>query len=1050
MIKITRQNKFSMKLHLHSKLLLIFLLFATNIRAQQIELTGTIKDERNQELIGATVRVKGTLNGAATDASGKFRLNIKQKLPVTLVASYIGYFNQTIVVYENEPLAFKLNEDVNRLSEVVVVSTGYTTQTKKEYTGSFAQVNTKQLESRPAQSFDQLIGGQAAGVDIVSTSGELNNPAVIRIRGINSITSGIYPLVVVDGVPIFTGNVGGNISQNPLSDINPNDIESIDILKDAAATAIYGSRAANGVLVITTKKGKKGKTKINYNNWVNYVTPYNFPAELGAKEYVDIKNEALANKGLSPGFVLQTNTDGSYVDTKWSDLAYRNAFSQNHDLSVSGANDNTTYYLSANYSNQNGIIVHNNFERKSIRFNLDQKIVKNVTAGINFTYSNSINKSHAVSGQNSGGLNTPAINRQTYTLPPNISPYNADGSYNINLSNGNIGFGPNSATILGSINSHNLLAQLDLDRVSSNSNNNIGNIYAEWAIITGLKLKTSYGFNRLAVDNSTFYNPFSGSAFGSGSITNASDVSYRTDWTNTLSYSRSFNKKHNFDTTIGHEEIYTKSEGWGATRSGLSDPFFNVFQGGYSTIVPANNSLSETGFISYFGSINYNFDKKYLLSYSYRRDGYSGLPSANRWGNFNGASVGWTISEEKFFKNSVLAKLISDLKFSASYGEVGNINIGAYPALALYEPGTNAGTGTLGFSQAANQDLQWETSKKTNVGFKAAFLSNRISLGVDYYDNNIDGLIINVPTTPSLGIPGNSISANAGSLYNKGIEFSVNGAIIRKKGFSWNSVLNLSFSENKVTKLASDYYTPSTFGIMNMTRQGYAVGSIFAVPTNGVDPANGNRIFVNAKGEEVEYNAVTAKWIYKDGTSAKAIDNYADGKIQGSSLPTYYGGFTNTIDYKGFDLQVGITFSGGNKIYNATKATLTDGRYFNNSPIIKNRWTAPGQITDIPKVVWGDNVSNGFTISNSYYSEDGDYIKLKNIVLGYKFDLSKITNNNLTSVRVYGQATNLLTITKYEGSDPEISNYGNSINSGFDRNSVVNSRTFSVGLNVAF
>ncbi len=1033
-------------------LLSLFLLTAFSGWTQQTELTGKIIDNKDQTpIVGAVIRIKGTLTGGVTDAGGNFKVPVKQELPVTLVASYLGYYNQEVHVFENEPLTIVLKEDPNLLSEVVVVSTGYNTLTKKEFTGSFAQVNSKQIDNRPAQSFDQLIGGQAAGVDIVATSGELNNPAVIRIRGINSITSGIYPLVVVDGVPIFTENVGGNISQNPLGDINPSDIESIDVLKDAASTAIYGSRAANGVLVITTKKGKKGKTRINYDAWVNYVTPYNFPDILGAKEYVDIKNEALANKGLSPGFVLQENPDGSYVDTKWSDLAYRNAFSHNHNLNVSGANDNTAYFLSANYSNQNGIIIHNNFEHKSVRFNVDQKLVKNVNVGINYTYSNSINKSHAVSGQNSGGLNTPAINRQTYTLPPNISPYNADGSYNINLANGNIGFGPNSPSILGSINSHNLQAQLDLDRVSSNSNNNIGNIYAEWTIISGLKLKTSYGINRLAVENSTFYNPYSGGAFGSGSITKTSNVFYRTDWANTLNYNKSVNEKHNIDVSVGYEEIYSKSEGWGATRSGLADPSFNVYQAGYSTIVPAGTNLSETGFVSYLGSLNYNFSKKYLLSYSYRRDGYSGLPSTNRWGNFHGASAGWNITEEKFFKNSDLIRLISDLKISASYGEVGNINIGAYPALALYDPGTNAGTGTLVFSQAANQNLQWETSKKTNLGLKVAFLNNRISLTVDYYKNNIDGLIVNVPTTPSLGIPGNSIAANAGSLYNKGWEISVNGFVFRSSDFTWNSVLNVSFNENKVTKLQSDYYTPSTFGIMNMTRQGYAVGSIFAVPTNGVDPANGNRIFVNAKGEEVEYNAVTAKWIYKsDGSSAPAIDNYADGKIQGTSLPTYYGGFTNTINYKQFDFTLGFTFSGGNKIYNATKATLTDGRYFNNSPIIKNRWTTSGQITDIPKVVWGDNVSNGFTISNSYYAEDGDYIKLKNIMLGYRIDVAELTNNNISSIRIYGQATNLFTITKYKGSDPEISNYGNSINSGFDRNSVVNSRTFSAGINVTF
>lgn len=1009
-----------------------------------------------QPLVGVSVSVKGTTLGTQTDANGKFVLQISPGNN-KLVFSYIGFATKEIDISGQSTLAVALLSSANELSEVVI--SGYSSQSKKVYTGAAAQVKAEQLENRPAQSFDQLLGGQAAGVNIIQPSGALNNTPIFRIRGINSISSGIYPLIIVDGVAVFTGAVGGTVGNNPLADINPSDIETIDILKDASATAIYGSRAANGVVVITTKKGKQGRTKVNYDGWVSFSSPYNLPKLLNATDYVTIKNEAMTNAGRTPGFALQTLADGTTASTDWYKVAYQTGVSHNHNVSFSGATPNTNYFVSVGYSNQEGIVKTNTFEHKVVRLNLNHNLFKNFSVGTNVTYSNSLN-----GGPNTGSLpgqyiGTAALSRMTYILPPNITALNPDGTYNIQ-DQVRVGYGANNSNpaspgYVGTINAYNLQLILDKDKYTSQSNSVIGNVYAEWALLKDLKLKTSYGLNQLNVENIGFQNPFHGdSGPAAGIATNSNSKYYRTDWANTLSYSKSIAGKHNLSVLLGYEEIKTTINSWGATRTGITDPFFTSYQGGWTTIVASGNNQGVNGFVSYFSNLNYDFNRKYLLSVSFRRDGYSGLPESNRFGNFIGGSAGWNVSEEDFFKRSALSDVISNLKLRASYGQVGNINIGDFPALGLYSAGTYNGVATLGFSQAGNSSLQWETSKKTDFGISLSLLKGRISIEADYYKNIIDGLVLDSRQAPSRGIPNNSISANVGSMYNQGIELALNVQVLNAGDFHWNANLNVSTLKNQVTALSSgnDIYVPSIFGIQNLTREGYSVGSVWAVPTIGVNPDNGYRIFINSKGEQVQYNhGGTVRWTYvKDGSTAPAINNYTDGVIQGPSLPTYYGGFNNTFSYKGLDLTIGIIFSGGNKMYNGTRANLTDQRYFNNGTFILDRWTTPGQVTNIPKLIYGDNVSTGFSITNSSCVEDGSFVKLKNVSLGYRLPVQTLTKNKISSARIYVQGSNLFTITKYTGSDPEISINGNSIDSGKDHNSVVNATVFTVGLNIGF
>lgn len=1048
------------------------LLISTGINAQetkpliQSKLDGKIIDQiTNEPIVGATINIKGTTHSVSSDSNGKFYFQTGQKLPYTLIISYIGYQRKELIVDAN-PVTIKLLHDVQGLDELVIV--GYGTTSKKALTGSVAKITAKQLTDRPAQSFDQLLGGQASGLNVVQPSGSLNSTPVIRIRGINSITSSLYPLIIIDGVTIFTGSAGGSIGNNPLSDINPNDIESIEVLKDASAAAIYGSRAANGVIVISTKKGKTGKVNINYNSWVSWNKASNLPPLLNASDYVTIKNEARKNSGLAPGFVLGKNADGSDIGTNWYDVAYQTGVSQNHNFSFSGATNSTNYFVSTNYTNQNGILKTNSFEKKGVRLNLEQKINDKLTVGTNFSYSNSIN-----SGPNSGSavpnsvassagnsLNTQYIGLQpvgrlTYILPPNVSVFNPDGSYNINTTNGNIGYGPNSPA-LGVFNAYNLQTVLDLDKNTSENNTFIGSLYAEIEIYKNLKFKTVYGANNFVVENKEFRNILSGDGFATKGTASNSNTKYtRSNWTNTLTYDATISENHNLKLLLGQEENNRKVDGWGAVRTGLTDPFFTSYQGGFTTITPSSNVQSENVLSSYFGSINYDFSKKYLLNLNFRRDGLSALAKGNKWGNFGGGSVGWNISEERFFKVSSIKKLVNALKFRASYGVVGNSELNDYASLSQYSAGTYGGVPTLYFAQSGNSALKWETSKKMDFGLNLGLFNNRITVEADYYKNTINDLILNTPQALSQGIPNNSVAANVGSLYNKGLEFTVNANIISTTDFQWNANFNISTIKNKVTSLGNngDIYPTalSTFGIQNMTRVGYSIGSIFAVPTAGVNPENGNRIYINQNEEQVQYNALTKSFSHLDGTSATAIDNYRDGRIQGPSLPTYYGGLNNNFSYENFDLSIGITFSGGNKLYNGTRATLSDQRFFNNGTFIKDRWTTPGQITDVPKLVYGDNFSNGFSSSNSAYVEDGAYVKLKNIVLGYRLPTQyPIFKKYVSSAKIYAQASNLFTLTKYRGSDPEVSINGNSIYSGKDQNVPVNSSIFTLGLNIGF
>ena len=1041
---------------------LLVLVFPVFLKAQTIVLNGIVNDQKNEPLEDVNVMIKGTSEGTVTDKQGLFSLKTSTPLPFTLQFNFVGYSRQERVVSNiNDLINIRLEENDNELAEIVV-SSGYMVQKKSDFSGSVSTISIKQLENRPTTSFDQLLGGQAAGIDVIQTSGVLNVTPVIRIRGLNTITSGLFPLVVIDGVTAFVGSVGGLIGNNPLADINPNDIQSIDILKDASAAAIYGSRAANGVMVIKTKRGRQGKPRVTYDTWVSRSTPFNLPELLNAEDYVMIKNEAMTNAGRMPGFNLMTNPDGSTVNTSWYDVAFRPGISNSQNLSISGANEATNYYFSAGYTNQNSFIKNNTFKRYNARLNLSHKFLDAVTVGSNIMYSNGINQgpntgaiasnSTSSSSYNTNYITNEPLARMTYVLPPNVPVYNQDGTYSIQ--NGNsVGYGANVPSLVGTINAYNLALVQTLDLSTSENNTVIGNVYGEVDLLKNLTFRSSYGLNNYQLTNKSFLNPtHGGGAASNGIATNNFTKFLRTDWFNTLMFKPTLGGRHQLSLLLGHEQIKTTADGWGAQQSNIADPSYSNFQGRFINIAPAANIYSQNALLSYFSNVSYNFDKKYLLSFNFRRDGLSALADGNQFGNFGGGSIGWNIHEEDFYQNMAFSRIMSDLKIRASYGIVGNSEIGDFPAIGFYNSNTYGGVPTLAYAQAANPNLQWETSKKFDIGLNFTMFNNRLNVEFDYYYNKVDGLILRQPQSLSAGIPGNYINANVGSLYNKGIELGISGLVTNYGDFKWNMGLNFSTLENKVTSLISDVFVPSIFGVQNMTRVGYSIGSVFAVPCKGVNPENGQMIFTNSAGRDVQYNHIgSPRWTYvDDGGAAPAIDNYRDGVIQGPSLPKIFGGFNNTFAYKNFDLNINLTFVAGNKLYNGTRATNSDQRYFNNGTFIKDRWTTPGQVTEIQKLYYGDNVSAGFSFSATSKVESGAYLKLKNMSLGYRIPVPAKWENKLSSPRVYIQAANVYTWTKYRGSDPEVSINGNSIDAGKDQNVPPNAQVVTLGLNIGF
>ena len=1028
------------------------------VTAQTQKVTGVvISEEDGQPVVGASVLAKGTTVGVITDLNGKFTLSGIPSSAKTLQISYIGMQTAEVAIAPNIKVILKT--DSKALDEVVVVA--YGTQSARTVTASVSSVKADALKDVPSVSFDQMLQGRASGVSITTPSAGVGQAPIVRVRGVNSITSGTSPLYVVDGVPIESGNLSYLANANALADINPADIVSMDVLKDAAAAALYGSRAANGVILITTKQGQSGKVKVSYDGFVGFSNATDFYEMMNAQEYVDFKNLAVKNRygtdelSLTAGYVspygnkafnMMKDANGNYVDTDWKDAAFQNGLSQSHSVAVSGGSDKVRYYLSGNYTTQEGIVKGDKYDRLGVKANINVQATDWLKVGMNTNVTTGTT-SYVDAARRGSNFAVGGFPRLALINAPNLPMYNEDGTPYY-LAQG-LGYGGN--TVFSTFSNPAAILSLG-NGLSSDVTRFIGVFYAEATPVKGLSLKTQYGVDYARIEEQRFWSPLHGDGVNSKGLANAYNTkNNRWTWTNTATYSFSLGQ-NNFNFLAGTEASERNNSRWTAQRKDLQDDKFIVFQGPFGSAT-AGGSLSNNTMVSYFGRINYDYASKYIVSLNYRRDGYSALSEKNRWGNFGGVSAAWRVSEEAFFQP--LRNVVDDLKIKGSYGVVGNTDIYDYASKSFYSSYNYGINGTYGLAQIADPNLKWESSEKYSIGFNARLL-NRINVDFDYYYTKSSDLILDVPQSPSKGIPGNIITTNAGKMRNSGIELTVSADVIKNSDFTWETSFNITTNKNKVISLADGVENilkgdNGGLEITNITVPGKSIGRLYLYPTAGVDPKSGRRVFITPEGDRTLLMFEKGGWFYEDGTEYAGEFEPVDC---GNTLPTWYGGWTNNFKYKGFDLSLFFQFSGGNKIYNGTKASVSDMRYWNNSKDVYNKyWTPERTHAEYPMPIYGDNYSNGSALPISDLVERGDYLRLKNVSLGYTFNTKNWSKAvGISALRLYVQAQNLFVITGYSGMDPEtLTNVESAtLAGGTDKNTLPQARTYTIGVNLTF
>jgi len=1021
------------------------LLTGSLVIAQTVQISGTVtSSEDNLAVPGVSVAVKGTTLGTNTGIDGKYVLSVPANSQ-TLVFSFIGFKTQEVAIEGKSKIDVVLEQDVFKVDEVVVV--GYGTQKKREVTGSISTVKGAELSNLASPSFDGQLAGRSAGVQVTTQTGVLGEVPRLRIRGVGSISSGTYPLVVVDGVPIFTGDQGGAASTNALGDINPADIESMEILKDGSGTAIYGSRAANGVILITTKRGSGGKFHVNYNNYFGVAQPVKLFDLLKANDFVTISNEKRSNRGQA----AWASNDGAafpgrVFDTDWQKAVLRtNASQQDHNLAFSGSTDKSTYYFSLGYTKQEGVTIPNKMQRFSIRGNADQKVNKWLNIGTSVAVTKT-DYDGLNTGTNSLSGNIFSAIRQLPNTPiydasdPSGTGYNFEDGANL------VGKW-NNATTIGD-NLPNIVYTLNTNVQTSKVFRTIGDAYAQINILPYLNFKTQIGVDNSMTEGFQYWNPLHGDGkSNNGYIYNDYRNQMRWNLQNILSFNKTLFGDHNLGVVLVNEFQSQRVNNFSGSGTGLSNEFFryNLISGTYA-IQNSGGGLSENGFISYAGRLNYNYKGKYFVQGSLRYDGISSLPVANRYGLFPGASLGWTVSKENFM--SGIKDVVSDFKIRASYAKVGNVNIGNYPYFGLYGSAKYADYNGIAFSQAGNDQLKWETSTKYDAGFDALFFDGRYKITFDYYLNLQDGLILAAPTPPSLGIPGNSINKNVGNMKNWGYELSAEAYVIRNSDFTWSVDGNITFAGNKITSLVQDLDMVYNYTI---NRVGESIGAIYGYEYMGVNSANGNPLYRKADGQIVQANVPTSTYVAYDPANmtnvsvAAATLSNSDKKVLGPALPTYFGAINTKATYKGFDMNIMFRFSGGNMVMNRTRMDLLGQNFTNNSKEILGRWKSANEPGDgWTPILWaaGGNFVNNSDQASTRWVEKGDYFKLSTLTLGYSFPKSVLQRIKVESLRIFAQGQEMFMFSHYKGIDPEMES------GGVDYNGTPRQRVFTFGINL--
>mgnify|MGYP003624635228 CR=1 FL=1 len=1035
--KIITKQKLKIKLMKQTKnlkktlLLVIGFCFALNINAQQKTITGAVTAEADgTTLPGVNVIVKGTSNGASTDFDGNYSLNVNGNA-VILVFSYIGYATKEIAVGNSNTVNVALVEDLASLDEVVVV--GYGARRKSDITGAVSSVKADELTAFPVLDAEQALQGRAAGVVVQSNNGgEPGAPINIKIRGNTSISANSSPLIVVDGF------VGASMPQ-------ANDIQSLEVLKDASATAIYGSRGSNGVILVTTKKGRSGKMVIELNSTYAVNNIANRLDLLNANEFANYQQEVNNNTALTTGEVPATYTQGS-GNTDWQDLIYRSGNTANHQLSFSGGSDKMNFYASGNYFKQDGIIVNSGFERATFLSNIDAQVTDKLKFGLNLFGSRGTKNGVATqsTGDNGVGAGGDDVISLAMRYAPDQPLRNADGSYNSGNTIGDLVDNPYA------------VATERVDETKSDIFR--ANFYANYDILENLTFKTTFG---MSTENETqgTYNPstleVTASAVGGrASVTNAKRTNVLNE--NYLTYTNEIGKGNlTLLGGVSYQKITT--EAFSAAGTGfLSDSFSFYALGDATGLLQPDSSLSEVEIQSQFGRVNYDYDDKYLLTATVRRDGASNFAANNKYAIFPSGAIGWKVSNEDFLKDS---ETVSNLKLRVSYGVTGNPSISPYQSLArfasLYAASNGETVNAITPDQPANPDLKWESSYQTNIGIDLGLYNNKVTLSLDYYNIDTKDLILGNNGIPEyFGFANDEILTNLGQINNKGFEISLNTRNITNDNFRWTTDFNLSANKNEVVALINDAdlfddASPSYFSHdrTHVLRVGEEVGLFYGYEYAGV--YQGGAL---PAGTATQPNGLPGDPLFKDVDESGDITE-DDRTTIGNPNADYTFGITNSFSYKDFDLSIFFQGSQGGDIFNLTNVQLNNGDANTTRDYYNNAWTPTNTNTNTPRV--GNNSNREIS---SRFVEDGSYIRLKNIALGYNLPSDITEKLGLQRVRFSVSAQNLLTFTKYSGLDPEVSYFGGSgVNDvkantaqGFDFGNYPTVKSVNFSLNVKF
>ena len=988
------KHKFFTHLKLFS--LLAICLFAMPAWAQQA-ISGRVLGSDGGALPGATVLERGTTNGVSTNADGAYSLTVQPN--ATLVISSVGYTAQTIVVGGQSVLNVTLAASATELSEAVVV--GYGTQTKADLTGSVTQLTAKDVENVPVVSFEQAIQGRTPGVQINQGSGKLGAGVQIRVRGSSSVTASNQPLYVIDGIPATSTDAGTDTEPlNPLADLNPNDIESITILKDASSAAIYGSRASNGVILVNTKKGRQGQTKVNVGYYVGNSRPTRTRQFLNAAQFKQLFTEAAENEGYVAADEFEGNgiDINSKSDTDWASEAFQKGRVEQYDFNVSGGDAKTRFYLSSTFNDQTGIIVGNRYRRGSARINLDHSITDKVKVGLNLSLTRSVNDRTP----NDNAFTNPL---QLNALPP-LQPLRD----------------PDTGELNNNTLYYNNLIDLDKGSNRAGTYRSFSTFFLSFQPIKNLTVRTEIGADFLNL-NEDFYRAAgtqTGGDTGYGSSDQTQVINYTTN--NTANYSYTLNEDHNFDALVGFSFQRSDTKRTSAEGRGFPNAEFTKIN---SAAIKTDAGSLQDGFafVSQFARLNYSFRSKYLLSGSVRRDGSSRFGRNNRNGTFGAGSVGWVVSEESFLKDN---RILNFLKLRASYGLTGNAEIGNFPSLGLFNALPYADqAGVQPSDRVGNPDLTWESTAQADLGLEFGFFDNRISGEVDVYEKKTTDLLLNRPLPYGNGY--SNVVENVGTLNNRGLEISVNTRNF-DKGFKWTTNFNISFNRNKITSLAA----PIQSQYLGSVREGQPIGIFYGRKFAGVDPENGDALYFNADG----------------GTTNRV--SLAALQVVGNPNPDFTGGITNSFSFKGVDLSVLGQFVSGNDLYNSAGIYQSaSGDYFDNQTLDQlTAWKKKGDITNVPQLrLYGGNG----TAQSSRWVSDGSFFRVKNVTLGYNLSSDLAKRAFLKSARVYVSAQNLFTFTNYEGYDPEVNTaaFGQAnFLIGHDFYTPPLAKTFLVGINL--